>query len=625
MAVPNQCSTVASSRIKKAFVIVEEMTNVLQRPTPDSYVKPAGDPTISQTPTYTNSEELTGTLDIIDQFKNAVEAGEASIPMYVRMDRDGKLQGHDMFLALMGNTQARNTVTATVAAQDITIPAGINASATTIPYDGASDELPDSGTITIGSEKIVYSAKTASEFTGCTRGYSSTLAASHDDNATITLTVTASINKGGGITDSDDTIPYDSASGKFPDSGTVVIGDEKIEYTGKTESELTGCTRGASGTSAATHDDDSAITLTVTAAVNKPESTLSGNVPADEATIPVANVTGGFLPRRGVVTIGTEKIRYTDVQMDTDDNVTALLGCMRGFDGTTAAQIDDDASLTLNSQVFYWDNCRQTLSIWLQVDHSVFFARGAKVTQCQIPMSKTGGQHADFTFNFAQMGWVGRSFLSADPVGNTFSVESEDGDAAWGGYCVGGIIQNTTKGDDNSGSGYTITAIDEERGTVTVTPTPSGWKEGDRIDPWLPSGKEREKALESGDVRVFVAGRAGKLTEGTITLGTSTSFISEIGDEYPGESADNMRELTMDNGLYFRAKDIAEFKRGYDGYDARVDVVLGGKPGYTLSLAMPRTRFQAPTMATEEPFVTLTRTGAIMGTKGNDSVYIIQE
>lgn len=620
-----QCSTVASSRIKKIYAVIEENTGTLQRPTPESYIKPAGDPSITQTPTYTDSEELTGTLDVIDQFKNAVEAGESSVPMYVSMDKNGTMQGHDLFAAFMGNVQERNIVSAKVAAQDITIPAGIDARSTVIPYDGASGEFPDSGTILIDSEKISYSSKDGNEFKNCVRAQESTLAASHNDDALITLTVTANVNSVAGIDDSVTSIPYDGASGKFPDSGTIMIGDEKISYSSKTETELQGCTRGFESTSAAAHDDDSVITLTVTATLNKPESVLSGSIPSSETTIPVADIAGGFMPRRGVVTIGAEKIRYIDVQEDNSGNVTALLGCTRGFDGTTAAEIADEEDLTLNSLVFFWDNCRPTVSLWMQVDHSVFFARGAKVTQCQIPMSKTGGQHADFTFNFAQMGWVGRSFLKSAPVGAVLSVKTEDGADAWGGYCVGGIIKNHTKNDDNSGNGYTITAVDEERGTITVAPTPSGWSEGDRIDPWLPVGKEHGKPLESASMRAFVGGKAGKLTEGSITLGAPTAYTSEIGDEFPGESADNMRQLTMDNGLYFRAKDIVEFKRGYDGYDMRVDVVMGNKAGTTLALAMPRVRFQMPTMATEEPFVTLTRTGAIMGTKGNDSVYIIQE
>ena len=62
-----------------------------------------------------------------------------------------------------------------------------------------------------------------------------------------------------------------------------------------------------------------------------------------------------------------------------------------------------------------------------------------------------------------------------------------------------------------------------------------------------------------------MGGTAGKLMEGSITLGTPTNFIDELGNEYPGENADNTRALSMENSLYFRAEDVLEFKRGYDG------------------------------------------------------------
>jgi N4-gp56 family major capsid protein len=46
----------------------------------------------------------------------------------------------------------------------------------------------------------------------------------------------------------------------FATSGTIKIGSEKITYTGKTYRTFTGCTRGASGTTAATHSDGDLIT-----------------------------------------------------------------------------------------------------------------------------------------------------------------------------------------------------------------------------------------------------------------------------------------------------------------------------------------------------------------------------
>ena len=54
------------------------------------------------------------------------------------------------------------------------------------------------------------------------------------------------------INDSVTTIPVANTNA-FTASGTVQIGDEKITYTGVDGKNLTGCTRGAASTSAASH------------------------------------------------------------------------------------------------------------------------------------------------------------------------------------------------------------------------------------------------------------------------------------------------------------------------------------------------------------------------------------
>jgi len=48
----------------------------------------------------------------------------------------------------------------------------------------------------------------------------------------------------------------------YPSSGTVLIDSEQITYTGKSNNNLTGCVRGASGTVAASHDLYAPVTLT---------------------------------------------------------------------------------------------------------------------------------------------------------------------------------------------------------------------------------------------------------------------------------------------------------------------------------------------------------------------------
>ena len=76
------------------------------------------------------------------------------------------------------------------------------------------------------------------------------------DRATFPESAYSSLN--GAITDSDTTIIVDDAS-DYASSGTVRIDNEIINYTGKTATTLTGCTRAQYGTTAAAHNDDASV------------------------------------------------------------------------------------------------------------------------------------------------------------------------------------------------------------------------------------------------------------------------------------------------------------------------------------------------------------------------------
>tara|TARA_Y100001972_G_scaffold38408_1_gene47199 strand:- start:255 stop:2771 length:2517 start_codon:yes stop_codon:yes gene_type:complete len=69
-------------------------------------------------------------------------------------------------------------------------------------------------------------------------------------------TIAGSINDS--LNDSATTIPMSNTSA-FPTSGTILIGSEQITYTGKTSTTLTGATRGANSTSAASHTSGAAV------------------------------------------------------------------------------------------------------------------------------------------------------------------------------------------------------------------------------------------------------------------------------------------------------------------------------------------------------------------------------
>ena len=68
----------------------------------------------------------------------------------------------------------------------------------------------------------------------------------------------------GAHTDSITTISLASGTGSnYPSSGTIIVNSEAISYTGVSTDDLTGCTRGALGTTAAAHSDGDAVHSTI--------------------------------------------------------------------------------------------------------------------------------------------------------------------------------------------------------------------------------------------------------------------------------------------------------------------------------------------------------------------------
>lgn len=98
------CPEVGRGQLQSVYAVIEDVSGVLQPPALYGYIVPAGRATMTQTPTYTDSEELSPSLNPVAQFQDAVPAGTGSIPLYGRLNRDfSKPEGDALFVALMGD------------------------------------------------------------------------------------------------------------------------------------------------------------------------------------------------------------------------------------------------------------------------------------------------------------------------------------------------------------------------------------------------------------------------------------------------------------------------------------------------------------------------------------------
>lgn len=191
------CPTVAKSQVQSVFAVLEDVSGELQPPAVNGYILPAGRATMTQTPSYSDSEELSPSLNTIDQFQDAVPAGTGSIPLYGRLDAHyGRPEGDALLVGLMGDYNDPAKITAAISDVD-----GVTASDTAITignvvngnlFDGniLKGKLPPRGVIRVDDEHIRYTSIIYSEdgtaiLQNCKRGFGGTMAAAHDDAATV--------------------------------------------------------------------------------------------------------------------------------------------------------------------------------------------------------------------------------------------------------------------------------------------------------------------------------------------------------------------------------------------------------------------------------------------------------
>ena len=130
------------------------------------------------------------------------------------------------------------------------------------PYLGSMFKSQNASTWTADQNEDVKFKINRASFTTNTTG---TVHLVNDELPTKTLrlnpitTITGTLNEG--LDDSETTIDVVSTK-QFPTSGTMLIDSEQITYTGKTTTALTGCTRGANSTTAATHTSGATIGTT---------------------------------------------------------------------------------------------------------------------------------------------------------------------------------------------------------------------------------------------------------------------------------------------------------------------------------------------------------------------------
>lgn len=180
------------------------------------------------------------------------------------------------------------------------------------------------------------------------------------------------LNEGGTLTAGDTTITLNDAS-RLPSSGTILIDNEEISYTGKSTNDLTGCIRGANSTAAITHTDATAVYFKASTLTGDVSKSATGTFQSGSLTWIAPTDYSGYYDSAGIVRV-TVNDTYGSGYAGANTSATAI--DVKAPDSTSLMintnatySIDNDVILTLtasddNTKKMRFSNNNSTWSDW---------------------------------------------------------------------------------------------------------------------------------------------------------------------------------------------------------------------------------------------------------------------
>lgn len=267
---------------------------------------------------------------------------------------------------------------------------------------------------------------------------------------------------------------------------------------------------------------------------------------------------------------------------------------------------------------------KPSVSIWLQVDHTVFFASGATVSALKLALAGKGALKLDFSGKFMEMGHVGTQDI-ASAISLTDTTWTVD-DASC--YSVGGLVEMyDVSGDtvyDNSGSGYAITAVDTAANTITVgTGAENAMDIDDIIRPFLPTGTEVGDPIENRKGVAKIDAVSTNVRKFDINIDDPCVYLEDeitTGD-YPTDYVEDDRKINGSLGLAFRKNDSKFFKDNVTGASPALSIVIGNTAGSIVTINMPNCSLDVPEWSDSKPTININMPFVSLGnTTGEDSM-----
>ena len=271
---------------------------------------------------------------------------------------------------------------------------------------------------------------------------------------------------------------------------------------------------------------------------------------------------------------------------------------------------------------------RDTLSLWVKKDHTVFWARGCAVESLKVALQTEGAVEAMFAGRFMEMGWIGTDDVAAtEPLAETEILVTDAKK-----FIISGTTQclvEFEKADgtvyDNSSSGYAITAVNYSTNVVTVNPgLEAEVASGSIIRAYLPTGTVSGAPIEARNSVAKIGAVSTPVNTFEYEINDPVNFLeNEITTtDFPESRVDSERDIKGSFGVYFRRDDLDYFYDGRDGNEVDLSMVCGETAGYIMTINTPQTNLNIPAAEEADETVEIKMEFQCLGSSGEDSATI---
>jgi len=331
--------------------------------------------------------------------------------------------------------------------------------------------------------------------------------------------------------------------------------------------------------------------------------TISGSHTDSVTTITLSGAPGIQGP--GVVLVdSSELIFFTTVTGNT------LTGCVRGYAGTTPAAYVGAETVAAANSTFTQTIDRVSFSLWWKVDEIEYVASGCTVDNLAYTGAVNGYPMFTVSGQFMDLKWAGKitggSLTTTDFTPATASDHKS--------FQVGTLVEAVGATDaDNTGEGWTISAINTTTGVITLSGSPGG--ASTVLQAFLPVHTVIGSTQQSEDTQVslgataevYPVSEAVTPTEISLAVSAPIQYIdNEISPTAISEYVANKRAITGSLTFILRSDKLSFYYDSENNTRRSLLIRLGdGTAGETVLIYMQRTNLQVPVVTATEPTLSL--------------------